>query len=48
MAQAPVQCWRISIRAITPSALNHSLDALAGRRNGWSDLLSIVELPNWG
>jgi hypothetical protein len=37
-------------KAITPSALNHLLDALAGRRDGWSDLLSIVgrkrcELP---
>lgn len=33
-------------KAITPSALNHALDALAGRKPGWTDLLSLVGLPN--
>jgi len=33
-------------KAITPSSLNHALDALAGRKPGWPDLLTIVGLPN--
>lgn len=33
-------------KAITASALNHALDALGGRRDGWPDLLSIVGLPS--
>lgn len=33
-------------KAITPSSLNHALDALAGRKPGWPDLLSVVGLPN--
>ena len=33
-------------KAITPSSLNHALDALAGRREGWPDLLSMVGLPS--
>lgn len=33
-------------KAITPSALNQALNALAGRKPGWPDLLSIVGLPN--
>lgn len=33
-------------KAITASALNHALDALAGRKDGWLDLLSIVGLPS--
>jgi hypothetical protein len=32
-------------KAITPSALNHALDALAGLKDGWDDLLTIVGLP---
>jgi integrase len=32
-------------KAITPSSLNHALDALAGLKNGWDDLLTIVGLP---
>jgi hypothetical protein len=32
-------------KAITPSALNHALDALAGLKDGWEDLLTIVGLP---
>jgi hypothetical protein len=33
-------------KPITPSALNQALNALAGRKPGWPDLLSIVGLPN--
>jgi hypothetical protein len=33
-------------KAITPSSLNHALDALAGRKPGWPDLLTVVGLPN--
>jgi hypothetical protein len=33
-------------KAITPSSLNHALDALAGRKQGWPDLLTVVGLPN--
>jgi hypothetical protein len=33
-------------KAITPSSLNHALDALAGRKPGWPDLLTIVGMPN--
>jgi hypothetical protein len=33
-------------KAITSSSLNHALDALAGRKPGWPDLLTIVGLPN--
>jgi hypothetical protein len=33
-------------KAITPSSLNHALDALGGRKPGWPDLLSVVGLPN--
>jgi hypothetical protein len=31
---------------ITASALNHTLDALGGRKPGWPNLLSIVGLPD--
>lgn len=33
-------------KAITPSSLNHAVDALAGRRDGWPDLLTMVGLPD--
>jgi hypothetical protein len=33
-------------KAITPSSLNHALDALAGRKPGWPDLLTVVGMPN--
>jgi hypothetical protein len=31
---------------ITPSALNHALDSLAGRKPGWPNLLHMVGLPD--
>jgi hypothetical protein len=46
MEAAQVQCQFISIRQLPLSALNHALDALVGRRDGWPDLLSMVGLPN--
>lgn len=33
-------------RHITESALNHALDALAGRKSGWENLLDMVGLPD--
>lgn len=31
---------------ITPSSLNHALDALGGRKPGWPNLLQMVDLPD--
>ena len=33
-------------KPITPSALNHALDSLAGRKPGWPNLLQMVGLPD--
>lgn len=33
-------------KPITPSALNHALDSLAGRKAGWPNLLQMVGLPD--
>lgn len=37
---------RRSDKHVTASSLNHLLDALAGRKPGWPNLLRIVGLPN--